>query len=462
VSDAAIVGGLIGLKEDSPELGRAYELAAAKNIPVSVVPDPASDTNPNTVDMRLTRGGRVLKVVGISVGGGEIRMTEFDDYPLCLYGNEDAVLVEAEGEVALESVLGCQLIKTRCACAEGKKLYTGTLRTSATPEQAAKIAALPGVCRVFPLSSIYEYKLVDADPLFASIEGLLALCAERGATIPEMAIAFEQKRSGLSREGVLYFATRIWDTMVAGVNASIRGGNRLIAGFMPGDDGARVMRLVEQGKNVSGRTMGTAVARALAVMEYNGCMGCVAAAPTAGACGVMPGALLTVAENLKSPPGEVHQALLAGAMMGVLIAMRAPVSGALGGCQSEIGVASAMTAASLVQLAGGSPEDVAQGTTLALKNILGLICDPVAGPVEVPCIKRNGIGVGNAMAAADMALAGVRSVIPPDEVIDALINTQQLLPKALRGTLSGGLASTKTAHRLKNEWQKKIAADAAK
>lgn len=462
VSDAAIVGGLIGLKEDSPELGRAYELAAAKGIPVTIVPAPASDKNPNTVDMRLTKGGKVLKVVGISVGGGEIRMTELDEYPLCLYGNEDAIVVETSGEVALESVLGGQLVKTRCECADGKNLYTGTLRTPATPEQAAKIAAMPGVSRVFPLSAIYEYKLVDADPLFASIEGLLALCKEKGATIPEMAVAFEQKRSGLSREGVLRLAARIWDTMVAAVNASIKGDNRLIAGFMPGNDGAKVMRLVEHGKNVSGRTMGTAVARAVAVMEYNGCMGCVAAAPTAGACGVMPGALLTVAENLKSKPEEVHQALLAGAMMGVLIAMRAPVSGALGGCQSEIGVASAMTAASLVQLAGGSPEDVAQGTALALKNILGLICDPVAGPVEIPCIKRNGIGVGNAMAAADMALAGVKSIIPPDEVIDALINTQQLLPKALRGTLSGGLASTKTAHRLKDEWQKKIAADAGK
>jgi L-serine dehydratase len=105
---------------------------------------------------------------------------------------------------------------------------------------------------------------------------------------------------------------------------------------------------------------------------------------------------------------------------------------------------------------------VAHGTALALKNILGLICDPVGGPVEIPCIKRNGIGVGNALAAADMALAGVESIIPPDEVIDALINTQQHLPTALRGTLSGGLASTKTAQRLKDEWQKKIGADTKK
>lgn len=459
-SDAAIVGGLLGLREDSRELRKAYEIAAERGVTVSIVADPSSNKNPNTVDMRLTRAGQTLKVVGISVGGGEIRMTELDDFPLCLYGYEDALVVEAEGSLTLDSIPSERILNTHCEMANGKTLYVIVLRMAPSPEQVQKISALPGVIRVFPLSTIYDYKLVDAAPLFSSIEGLLDLCGERNAAIPELAIAFEQKRSGLGRKKVLQLTEKIWDTMVAAVKESIKGDNRLVGGFMPGDDGAKVMRLVEQGKNVSGRTMGVAVARAIAVMEYNGCMGCVAAAPTAGSCGVMPGALLTVAENLKSTPEEVHLSLVTGAMMGVLIAMRVPVSGTLGGCQSEIGVASAMTAASLVQLAGGSPEKVAQAVALAIKNILGLICDTVAGPVEIPCIKRNGIGVGNAMAAADMALAGVRSVIPPDEVIDALINTQQHLPKTFRGTLSGGLASTKTAHRLKDEWQKKISVGA--
>lgn len=465
ISDSGIIGGLIGLKEDSPEIARAYELAEEKEIPITIVPDPSSDKNPNTVDMRLKKNGKVLKVVGISVGGGEIRMTELEDFPLCLYGNEDAVVIEAERDIPgeiLKSIFGVQLGTARCASATGRALQTCILRNPASAEQVAKLSSLPGVLRVFPLAAIYEYKLADSAPLFADFEMLLTLCKERNATVPEMAVAFEQKRSGLDREGVFRIIGRIWETMVASVNESIKGGNRLIAGFMPGNDGAKVMRLVSEGRNISGRTMGTAVARAIAVMEYNGCMGCVAAAPTAGSCGVMPGALLTVAENLKSAPPAIHDALLAGAMVGVIVAMRAPVSGALGGCQSEIGVASAMTASALVQLAGGTPEEVVQAAALAIKNILGLICDPVAGPVEIPCIKRNGIGVGNAMAAADMALAGVKSVIPPDEVIDALINTQKLLPKSLRGTLSGGLASTKTAHRLKDEWQKKLAAETAK
>ena len=199
------------------------------------------------------------------------------------------------------------------------------------------------------------------------------------------------------------------------------------------------------------------MARALATMETNGCMGCVAAAPTAGSCGVMPGSLVTLAEVQNANQEKIFEALLAGAMVGVLIAMRAPVSGAIGGCQSEIGVASAMTAAGLVQLVGGSPKQVAHAAALALKNMLGLICDPVAGPVEIPCIKRNAIGVANAFAAADMALAGIDSIIPPDEVLDALINVQNLLPVELKGTLKGGLACTSTAQRLNEAWKKKLA-----
>jgi L-serine dehydratase len=191
-------------------------------------------------------------------------------------------------------------------------------------------------------------------------------------------------------------------------------------------------------------------------MTLNGCMGCVVAAPTAGSSGVLPGALLTAAEHLSSDIAEIEDALLVAAMTGALIAMRAPVSGALGGCQSEIGVASAMTAAALAQLSGGTAKEVVHASSLALKNILGLICDPVAGPVEIPCIKRNAIGVANAFAASDMAIAGIESIIPPDEVVDALINVQKLLPVELRGSMRGGLASTPTAQKLKDKWFAKL------
>jgi L-serine dehydratase len=162
--------------------------------------------------------------------------------------------------------------------------------------------------------------------------------------------------------------------------------------------------------------------------------------------------VMTLAEELGSSEDQIVDALLVASMIGLLIANRAPVSGAIGGCQSEVGVASAMAAGAAVQLKRGDPDMVLNAMSFALKNILGLVCDPVAGPVEVPCIKRNVIGVANAFSAADLALAGIRTVIPPDEVVDALRNVQELLPMELRDTTLGGLGCTKTGLRLKQEW----------
>jgi L-serine dehydratase len=178
----------------------------------------------------------------------------------------------------------------------------------------------------------------------------------------------------------------------------------------------------------------------------------VVAAPTAGACGVLPGVLLTLGERLGAERERLLDALLAAAGVGVVIAARAPVSGAFGGCQSEVGIASAMAAAAAVVLAGGDAEASAQAAAFALINLMGLVCDPVAGPVEIPCILRNAVGAANALSAADLALAGIRSVIPPDEVVDALRDVQERLPAELRCTLSGGLSSTPTGRRLQAEW----------
>ena len=219
---------------------------------------------------------------------------------------------------------------------------------------------------------------------------------------------------------------------------------------MSGRDAKTLYKAVKEEKLISGRPLSLAVARAIACGEV------IVAAPTAGAVGVLPAVVLTTAEELDSKKQDIIDALLVAAGIGVVIAYKAPISGAMGGCQSEVGVASAMAAAAIVQLAGGNSEQVTQAMALALKNLFGLACDTVAGPVEVPCIKRNVIGVANSFAVADMALVGIKSIIPPDEVIDALRNIQTLMPMELRDTTLGGLGSTKTARRLKEEWLKKI------
>ena len=190
------------------------------------------------------------------------------------------------------------------------------------------------------------------------------------------------------------------------------------------------------------------IATALKTGECNACMGCIVAAPTAGASGVMPAILLPTQQKFGLSDEIMVHALYVAAGFGQVIATRASISGAEGGCQAEIGSASAMAAAALVHLRGGTPEQMAAACAMAIKNLLGLVCDPVAGLVEVPCVKRNVIGAMNALSCADMALAGITSAIPCDEVIDAMRSVGDCLPSALRETGLGGLAATPTGRRI--------------
>ena len=202
---------------------------------------------------------------------------------------------------------------------------------------------------------------------------------------------------------------------------------------------------------VMGGFMQNAVARALATSEYNAAMGRIVAAPTAGSCGIMPGCLLTLMEEKQVAREKIVLSLFTAAAFGMVIAAKASVAGAQGGCQAECGSAAGMTAAALTEAMGGTPQMAAEACAIALKNQLGLVCDPVAGLVEVPCVKRNAVGAVVACAAADMALAGISSRIPVDEVISAMKEIGDALPKSLKETAGGGLAATPTGLRLKEE-----------
>ncbi|GAB6173634.1 L-serine ammonia-lyase, iron-sulfur-dependent, subunit alpha [Paradesulfitobacterium aromaticivorans] len=231
------------------------------------------------------------------------------------------------------------------------------------------------------------------------------------------------------------------------VRIGLTGERKSLSG-MVGGDAAKVEARRARGESLVGDTVTKAIARALAVSEVNASMGKIVAAPTAGSSGVLPAVLLTVEEVYQAAEDDVITALFTAAGLGVVIADRANVSGAEGGCQAEIGSATAMAAAAAVELAGGTPRAGAYAAAIALKSMLGLVCDPVAGLVEVPCVKRNATGATLALAAAEMALAGVKSAIPLDEVIDTMEAVGRQMPCALRETAQGGLAITPTGRRV--------------
>ena len=219
-----------------------------------------------------------------------------------------------------------------------------------------------------------------------------------------------------------------------------------------GGDAEKLRRYAESGQSIGGAFLGQIIGAALCMGECNACMHRIVAAPTAGSCGVLPAVLLPFAARFSVSDEELVHALYIASAFGCVIASRASISGAEAGCQAEVGSASAMAAAALVYLRGGSAEQMANAVAIALKNLMGLVCDPVAGLVEVPCVKRNVIGAMNALSSAEMALAGICSAIPADEVIDAMLQVGRNLPASLRETGEGGVAATPAARRFRRDF----------
>ncbi|MCI6857748.1 MAG: L-serine ammonia-lyase, iron-sulfur-dependent, subunit alpha [Eubacterium sp.] len=213
---------------------------------------------------------------------------------------------------------------------------------------------------------------------------------------------------------------------------------------LSGTDGEKLQKYRETGQMICDGFIGDVMERAIKVAESNACMKRIVAAPTAGSCGIVPAVLLTAQEHFGFSDEEMLQSLYVAGGIGGVIAARAFIAGAQGGCQAEIGSASAMAAGALVSLKGGTGREISKACALALKNLLGLACDPVAGLVEVPCVKRNVIGAVNAVTSADLSLAGIESKIPPDEVIDAMKSIGKRMDESIRETGKGGLAATPT------------------
>lgn len=269
----------------------------------------------------------------------------------------------------------------------------------------------------------------------------------RGMKISEVILQNQMEELERSEKELLQQMSENLKVMRESVENGLLGERRSISGLV-GGDAAKVEAHRKKGESLVGELMSGAIARALAVAEVNACMGKIVAAPTAGSCGILPAVLLTVEEQRKVSEHELLLALFTAAGLGMIFAERASVSGAEGGCQAEIGSATAMSAAAAVELAGGSPRQTADGAAMAMKSMLGLVCDPVAGLVEVPCVKRNAMGTAVALMAAEMALSGVKSMIPIDEVIDAMADISRQMPCSLKETAQGGLAVTPTGLRI--------------
>lgn len=281
-----------------------------------------------------------------------------------------------------------------------------------------------------------------------SMKELINTCEREQKTIGEIMLMMEAEKSGRDQETIIAMMEERLIKMKEAVDSGIKDASAAPSGIS-GGDAVKMVDYMNQGKALSGNYISNAMSFSLATSENNARMGVIVATPTAGAAGILPGVLFSLHKNDGTPFKDLVMGLFTASMLGFVIANRSFISGAAGGCQAEVGSATAMAAGTIVELKGGTPQQAVNATAIAMKSLLGLVCDPVAGLVEVPCIKRNVIGTSIAFSAADMSLAGIESRIPCDEVIEAMYRVGKDMPRTLRETALGGLATTETGKQVK-------------
>ena len=281
-------------------------------------------------------------------------------------------------------------------------------------------------------------------------EELVHICEENSISLSEYAIIREMEDRDLTREEVFLKMKKTLDAMRSGATEAREKEVYSVSGLI-GGDAYKMQQYFKKGNSLTGDTMVLAMAMALSSSEVNASMGKIVACPTAGSCGILPAVILTAGERLEKNDEELMRALFASAAVGMIIGRNATFAGAEGGCQAECGSAAAMASAAVVEMMGGTPEMALDAGAIVFKNILGLVCDPIAGLVEVPCAKRNFAGAVSALTTADLVMAGIHSKIPFDDTVEAMYRVGKSLPASLRETALGGLAITKTGLKLKEK-----------
>ncbi|MDD4377829.1 MAG: L-serine ammonia-lyase, iron-sulfur-dependent, subunit alpha [Eubacteriales bacterium] len=280
--------------------------------------------------------------------------------------------------------------------------------------------------------------------MYKNGKDLLDYCNKHNCKISDIVMENECKISQISKEELGKKLMDVYGIMTDACHKTLEKAIPSVSG-LTGGDAKRLTEYINSGDSLCGKELLTAVSYAMSCFEVNTSMGRIVAAPTAGSCGIVPAVVISIANRFQLSEEEIVRALATAGGIGQIISQNATVSGAEGGCQAECGEASSMAAAAAVEIRGGSPQQALDAAAICLKNVMGLVCDPVAGLVEIPCEKRNAIGVANAYLSSDLALASVRSNIPFDETVEAMYRVGRQLPMELRETAMGGIATCPSA-----------------
>jgi L-serine dehydratase len=410
----------------------------------------AKPDHPNTVEMDLRAAdGKDLRLIARSIGGGEVEITSVDGRPVLFNGSAYETLVEvpSTAAAAARTLLaddGALLEDPVCSEANGAVRLMARRQLALPATFREDLRQLDRSARVWESTPVYFVH--QGRPLFANAAEMVALAEERGLSLGQLALVYEAQLLGLSEADVMVEMLRRYDIMAQSV---ARGLDPNFTGLQLLPACAGAIFQAEAAGRLSARSLSTrAAARALAVMHVDAAMGVVCAAPTGGSAGVIPGTLVTLAEERSLARGQIGLALLAAGAVGVMVAQRATFAAEVAGCQVEIGASGAMAAAAVVEAVGGAARQACDAAAISFQNTMGSVCDLLHGTVEIPCHTRNAAAAACAFVNADLVLGGYSNLIPLDETIDAVYAVGRAMPPELRCTSKGGLAVTPSAQAL--------------
>ena len=448
-SDMGLFGGLLGWDAADERLPASDAALRDAGVDVRIEIVDVHDEHPNTYRLTLRNGRETHTVVAISTGGGMMEVIAIDGIPVSMGGDyfETLLFAGSQGR-AVAQVVAARMAVDEVLVHDSPDGQLVEVRAQAfiniTDALAADLRALaPGlvVKRLGPVLPVLSR--ADVRVPFNTCEELMRYDAGRDVHLWQWAVEYERARGGLSEAEVIARMVEIVRLLRRSIAQGISGttyDDRVL-----GHQSGNFERRMREGRLLDGGALNRTVLYVTALMEVKSSMGAIVAGPTAGACAALPASCIAMAEEMNLSEGDMARGLLAAGLIGVFITGRWTFAAEVGGCQAEGGSAAAMAAAALVTLAGGTLSQAVAASSMALQSMLGLICDPVAGRVEVPCLGKNVLAAGHALSSANMALADFDPVIPFDEVVDAARRVAGQIPRELRCTSLGGLATTKTA-----------------
>jgi L-serine dehydratase len=437
-SDMGLFGGLLGWEADDERLPESAKALAEAGIKLRIETVDVGDPHPNTYRLTLRNERETHTLIAISTGGGMMEVLSIDGVPLHMDGGYDETLVWLDKTINAAPNCGpIEMIEHRTM--DGVLLQIKALGSFPESVIARSMPRMvKRLSRVLPVPSRRDLRVP-----FTSSAAMLAHDGAQNTPLWQLAIEYERARGSFTEREVI-------DKMIAIVRILRKSIASGIAGTSYEDrvlhhQSGRFAEMMNAGRLLDGGALNHIILYVTALMEVKSSMGVIVAAPTAGACAALPGAVIAMAESMGKDEEEMAKAMLAAGLIGVFIATRWTFAAEVGGCQAEGGSAASMAAAALVTLAGGSRNQAIAAASMAFQSMLGLICDPIANRVEAPCLGKNVMAASNALSCANMALAGYDPLIPLDEVIDAAKNVSSTMPREHRCTSLGGLAITPTS-----------------